>query len=391
MSHFMDQVLRKRLQALESKGQRRTPRTVDSRPGGRCVIEGRELINFGSNDYLGLAHDPRVCAAFAEVAALQTGATASSLIVGRSTCHADLEEQLAEFEDSESVLLFPTGFAANAGTLQALVTADDVIFSETENHASLIDGCRGSKAAVRVFDRHELNRLRTMLHEERSAFDNGFVVIDGVFSMDGTVAPLAELCEIADEYQLAVIVDEAHATGVLGLNGRGACELAGVEHRTFLRIGTLSKALGGLGGFVAGSANTIEWLRNRARNQFFSTAAPPAVCAAVSKSLEIVESEPGRRVRLSELNQRAREYVVQSGLNLIGDGPVPIVAIGITDSSDAVKITTELQESGWFVPAILPPTVAAGTSRLRLSLTTDHEMADVCAAIDVVARILSPV
>jgi len=391
MSSFVQQRIREQLQSLDADGLRREPRTADSLPCGRCLINGQELINFGSNDYLGLAHDPRVCEAFREVAANQVGATASSLITGRSSHHVVLERQLAEFEQCESVLLFPTGFAANAGILQALATSDDVIFSESENHASLIDGCRGTKSHVRIYDRHRLDDFRVVLQECRSTFDGGFIVTDGVFSMDGTVAPLQELCDLADEFHLAVIVDEAHGTGVLGNHGRGASELAGVEHRTFLRIGTLSKALGGLGGFVAGCHNTIEWLRNRARTQFFSTAAPPAVCAAVSESLKIVETEPERRSRLSELNQSAREHAQAAGLTLIGDGLAPIIAVSIPDPADTIQVSTRLQAEGWFVPAILPPTVATGTSRLRLSLTADHQISDVHSAIDTIAGIMAPV
>lgn len=385
MAQSLHDTIAGRLQALEESGGRRFPRQVDSLPDGRCLLNGRELINFGSNDYLGLAHHPRVCDAFAKAASQQVGATASSLIVGRSSLHAQLEQRLAEFESCEAALLFPTGFAANVGAIQALATADDVVFSERENHASLIDGCRATRARVQIYDRHNLEDFVEQLKRSRDAHQHGFLITDGVFSMDGTVPPLKQLCDIADEFSLAVIIDEAHGTGVLGEHGRGACELAGVEARTFLRIGTLSKALGGLGGFAAGSRQTIEWLRNRARPQFFSTASPPAVCAAVLESLATVDSEPARRHKVCELAALGRDHAQSLGLNVLGDGPAPIIPILTGTDTAAVNLAKAAQENGWFIPAILPPTVAPGTSRLRISLTADHSTDDLKSLLKFVA------
>ncbi len=385
MTQSLHDAISRRLRALEESGGRRFPRQVDSRPGGRCRIEGEELINFGSNDYLGLAHHPDVCEAFARAARRQAGATASSLIVGRSGAHAQLEKRLAEFENCEAVLLFPTGFAANVGVIQALATADDIIFSERENHASLIDGCRTARASVRIYDRHHLEGFVQVLKETRQAHQHGFLITDGVFSMDGTVPPLQHLCDIADEFNLAVIVDEAHGTGVLGEHGRGACELTGVEDRTFLRIGTLSKALGGLGGFAVGNRDTIEWLRNRARPQFFSTAMPPAMCAAVLESLNIVQSEPDRRHRVCELATQGRDDARSLGLNVLGDGPAPVIPILTGPDAVAVERSQAAQATGWFVPAILPPTVAPDTSRLRISLTAEHNPDDLRSLLRFIA------
>lgn len=385
MTQSLHEAIARRLTGLEESGGRRFPRQVDSLPGGRCLLNGKELVNFGSNDYLGFAHHPRVCDAFAEAASQQVGATASSLIVGRSSLHAQLEDRLAEFENCEAALLFPTGFAANVGVIQALATADDVIFSERENHASLIDGCRGTWATVKIYDRHNLEDFVEQLKQTRDTHQHGFLITDGVFSMDGTVPPLEQLCDIADEFNLAVIVDEAHGTGVLGEHGRGACELTGVEARTFLRIGTLSKALGGLGGFAAGTRPTIEWLRNRARPQFFSTATPPAVCAAVMESLSIVQAEPSRRQTVCDLAAAGRDHARTLGLNVLGDGPAPIIPILTDTDVAAVEWAQSAQENGWFVPAILPPTVAPGTSRLRISLTADHSPDDLKSLLNFVA------
>ncbi|MEO2035665.1 MAG: 8-amino-7-oxononanoate synthase [Planctomycetaceae bacterium] len=387
MAASLDDALHQRLQDLETAGRRRFARQVDSLPHGRCLVNGQELTNFGSNDYLSLAHDPAVCAAFAEAASRQSGATSSGLIAGRSRLHVELEKRLAEFESCEAALLFPTGFAANLGTIQALVRPQDVIFSERENHASLIDAARGTKAHVSVYSRNDLDCLVAEIKKTRSEYEHGFLITDGVFSMDGTVAPLRALCDIADQFQLAVVVDEAHGTGVLGLHGRGACECSGIQSRPFVHIGTLSKAVGCLGGFVTGGRTTIELLRNQARTQFFSTALPPAVCAAALQSLQIIQSEPGRRSALQERNQLARSYARSVGLTIIGDGAAPIVPLTVSHHKDVVKMSERLQQDGWFVPAIRPPTVPVGTSRFRISLTVDHEPQDIVAVLDRIAEL----
>ncbi len=387
MECSLDVSLHRRLRDLETSGRLRSARQVDSLPQGRCIIDGQELTNFGSNDYLSLIHDRRVCAAFTETAGRQSGAAASALIAGRSALHAELENRLAEFEQCEAALLFPTGFAANIGTIQALVRPTDVIFSEQDNHASLIDGIRGTKAKVFVYCRDDLESLVRTLEKNRQEFQHGFLITDGVFSMDGTIAPLRELCDIADRFSLAVVVDEAHGTGVVGPHGRGACEFSGVQTRPFVHIGTLSKAVGCLGGFAAGSRDTVEWLRNCARSQFYSTALPPAVCAAALQSLQIIRTEPERRTALRERNQLARSHARSSGLSVIGDGEAPILAVEMPTNKDVVALSQELQKNGWFVPAIRPPTVPAGTSRFRISLTIDHQLNDIFAVLDRIAEL----
>ncbi|MCH2212571.1 MAG: 8-amino-7-oxononanoate synthase [Fuerstiella sp.] len=389
MGGSLETALQQRLQVLERSGRRRFVKQVECLAHGRCVIEGQELVNFGSNDYLSLAHDPRVCAAFAEAAGRQAGATASALIAGRSRLHAELEDQLADFEECEAALLFPTGFAANLGTIQGIVRPQDVIFSEQENHASLIDAMRATKAAVSVYSRHDLRDLVSQISKIRSDYQFGFLITDGVFSMDGSVAPLRELCDIADEFRLSVIVDDAHGTGVVGPGGRGACDLADVQVRPYVHIGTLSKALGCLGGFAAGSRVTIEWLRNRARTQFFSTALPPAVCAAALESLKIVRSEPERRLKLMERNRFARSCARSAGLNVLGPAEAPILAVTVPGEQDIMAISMQLQHDGWFVPAIRPPTVPSGSSRFRLSLTVDHEPDDIVAVLNQIAELIS--
>ncbi len=390
MNDSLRAVLQKRLAQLQSAGQDRPRRTVQSLPQGRCRCDGRTLISFGSNDYLGLTHHPDVRAAFADAAGRQAGSGSSALITGRSDEHAALEAELAEFEHSEAALLFPSGYAANAGTLQALIGPEDVIFSERDNHASLIDGCRLTRAAVHLFTRHDLPQLRQILSTHRNQGRQAFLITDGVFSMDGTVAPLARLCSLAEEFDAALIVDEAHGTGVVGAEGRGACELENVCGRVFLRIVTLSKALGGLGGAVVGDAPTIAWLWNRARPQFFSTALPPAVCAAVRASLKIVRAEPERRRRLQKLTQQAREIVRDAGLTVLADGPAPIIPLQAPAGCRIRETVDCLMDAGWFLPGIVPPTVPPGTERFRMSLTSDHQVDEVRAVIECLASHMRP-
>lgn len=386
------QRLTQSLAELSLASQRRTRRCVDAMSTTECIVGGRRCVSFATNDYLGLTRHPNVLQAMTEAAREQAGAGASGLIAGRSTAHVNLEKLLADFEDSESAILFPSGFAANVGTLTALVKSGDAVFCDRENHASLIDGCRASAGKFFVYDRQNLERLEEALARRRSEYDAVFLVTDSVFSMDGTLADLPALCEIAERNAGTVIVDEAHATGVFGSLGRGVCELQNVEDRVAVRIGTLSKAIGGLGGFVTGSEVLCEWLWNSARSQFFSTALPPSVCAAAAASLRVIREEPERRRRLGERAAFARQQLCDAGLDVIFDRrspeTSPIVGVRLGDDQRAVDVSRRLMESGFFVPSVRPPTVAAGTARLRLSVCCDHSeeqiRAVVCQLRDVV-------
>lgn len=379
--------LHRQLCQLDELGLRRFPTVVRSLPGGRCRIDGQELINFGSNDYLNLAHHPAVVQRLKECT--QVGSTASSLVAGRSPSHDLLEKELAAFEQTESVLLFPTGFAANLGVLGALVSDSDAVFCDRDNHASLIDGVRATGAQMFVYQRGRLEVLQKALARRRGQFENVFIVTDGVFSMDGGVADLPGLCEIGEQSDALIIVDEAHATGVIGSQGRGVCELHGVEKRILVKTGTLSKALGGLGGFAAGSATVIEWLRNRARSQFFSTALPPAICEAMRESLRIVIADTSRRERLREHTLEVHQLLNELGLPTVGSGIAPIIPVIIPEERRCVATAQQLRKSGCFVPAIRPPTVRAGTSRLRISLTSDHQLSDLHSMLETVAECLA--
>ncbi len=359
------------LAALDQAGLRRQ---IHSRVGHQSVrlnIAGRELINFGSNDYLALAADPRLRDAAA--AALEfsgCGAGASPLVTGHATAHEGLERRLAEFEGTEAALIFPTGFAANAGTIAALVGPEDAIYSDRKNHASLIDGCRLSRAAVHLYAHRDWRELARLLETGRH-YRRRLIVTDSLFSMDGDLAPLVELADLAEQFDCMLLADEAHATGVSGASGRGVAELLGVDHRVHVRIGTLSKALGSSGGFVVGSRLLIDWLINRARSYIFSTALPPAMAAAAAAALEIVRTEPQRRQALLMRAAEFRARLRSEGWRL-GDAVGQIIPLVIGDPQQTMTLSQGLRERGFLVPGIRPPSVPAGESLLRLSLSYGH-------------------
>jgi 8-amino-7-oxononanoate synthase len=341
------------------------------------LAQARELINFGSNDYLGLAADPRLAdAARRAIDEEGWGAGASPLVTGRSAWHARLEDRLADFEGTEAALLFPSGFAANAGTVAALVDRGDVIFADQKNHASLIDGCRLSRAETFVYRHCDCAHLAELLRDH-AGFRRRLIVTDTLFSMDGDFSPLVELAGLAEKYNAMFLVDEAHATGVFGKRGRGLREELGVEKCVDVRVGTLSKALGCSGGFVAGSRSLIDWLVNRARPYVFSTAQPAANAAAAVAALEIVESEPARRTQLLNRATRLREALTADGWN-IGRSTSHIVPIYIGQPDRTMRLADALRQRGFFVPGIRPPSVPQGESMLRISVCHGHtdEMLD---------------
>lgn len=362
------------LQRLRDEGLWREVRTIKSLPDGWCEVDGRRVRNLSSNDYLNLAHDPRVMTAAKEALdEAGVGAGASALVSGRSPWHERLEKAICEFEGTDAAVLFPTGYAANLGTVSALVTDQDVVFCDRLNHASLVDGCRMSGARLRVY-RHD--RLEVLERELRKASSGKrrWIVTDAVFSMDGDLAPLPELCDLAEAFDARLIVDEAHGTGVFGENGRGVCEHFGVEDRVAVRVGTLSKAIGALGGFVACSSSARDWLWHSARTQIFSTALPPAVCAAATRSLSIIRSEPQQRQNLQSLSAEFRR---QMAGRLTSEGEGPIIPVRCEQPEATQKLASELLNAGFLVGAIRPPTVPQGTSRLRICLTASCRLSEI--------------
>lgn len=359
---------------LESLAANQLLRQLRAHEGPQTALlrlGGRELINFSSNDYLGLAADARLARAVVEAARGEgCGAGASPLVFGRGAWHQRLERRLADFEQTEAAIVFSSGFAANLGAIAALVGPRDVVFSDALNHASMIDGCRLSQAVVKVYPHGDLGRLAELL-QTAHAHRRRLIVTDGLFSMDGDLARLAELAHLAERYDCMLMVDEAHATGVLGRLGRGAAEQLGVHERIDVRVGTLSKALGSAGGFVCGRRSLIEWLLNRARSYVFSTALPPAACAAAVAALDIVRDEPQRRQGLLERAAGLRARLQAQGWN-VGPTASHIIPVIVGDPGRAMDLSAALARRGVLAPAIRPPSVPAGQSRLRISLTFGH-------------------
>jgi 8-amino-7-oxononanoate synthase len=371
------------LQSLHDEGLFRHRRCVAPLAGGDCDFRGRRLKNFAGNDYLNLAHDPRV------IAAMQSGAeqggsgmTASALVSGYTPWHQELEQGLARLHGQQSAILFPTGYAANLGTVAALAGPQDAVFCDRLNHACLVDGCKLSGARLRVYRHDNLDRLEQEL-QKSDDFRRKWLVTDSVFSMDGDVAPLQELCDLADTYSAGIILDEAHAFGILGEQGRGAAELLGVESRIAVRIGTLSKAAGALGGFVTGPQTLIDWLWNRARTQMYSTALPVPICRAAMAALEIMESEPDRRRRVVDLAASLRIQLRAQNF-FVPDGIGPIVPVIVETPQKVMSAAGFLEQHGFLVAAIRPPTVPQGTSRLRITITAacqEQDLNEICSIL----------
>ncbi len=312
------------LAELDAQGLRREQKAHSGAQGPEVEIAGRRCLNFGSNDYLGLAADARLAAAARTALDVAGwGSAASPLLAGRSTLHARLEAELAQFERAEATMLFSSGFAANLAVIPAVVGRGDVVFSDEINHASLIDGCRLSRAQVLVYPHNDWRKLEELLKGARLA-RRRLIVTDALFSMDGDLAPLVELADLARRHDCMLMVDEAHATGVFGPTGRGVAEHFGVSEQVDIRMGTLSKGLGGIGGFICGRRVLIDWLTNRARAYVFSTAMPAAACAASLAALEIVRDEPQRRISLLAEAARLRTTLASQGWN-VGESASQII------------------------------------------------------------------
>ena len=376
------------LAALDKCDLRRRLRSYDGPQGAALSIDGRPAINFGSNDYLGLAADRRLAAAAAKAADEQGfGGGASPLVVGHSRALERLEQRLAEFEGVEAALVFASGFAANSGAIPALVGEGDAVYSDALNHASIVDGCRLSRAAVHIYPHGDVGKLQEMLQASRG-LRRRLIVTDSLFSMDGDLSPLADLAELAERHACMLLVDEAHATGVFGPQGRGVAEHLGVEAGVPIRVGTLSKALGSMGGFVAGRRSLIEWLANRARPYVFSTALPPPVAAAAARAVDIVRDEPFRRRELLERSADLTSRLRAQGWQ-IGPTASQIVPLIVGSSARAVELSAALAARGYWAPAIRPPSVPADSARLRIGLSWAHDaemIEGLLAALAAVAR-----
>ena len=360
------------LDSLADRDLLRSPVTVDSACGPVVSINGRQVLCFCSNDYLSLANHPAVrLAARQAVDRWGVGAGASRLICGSTLCHVRLEHQLAAFKQTPDAVVTSTGWMANRVAIHALAAKGDLILCDKLDHASILDAAASSGAAVRTYLHRDTNRLETLLRRHRSGARRCLIVTDSVFSMDGDVAPLGELAVLKRKYDAQLLVDEAHATGVLGAGGRGAGELLGVEDDIDATVGTLSKALGSIGGFVAGPKALIDTIRNTGRAYIYTTAPPAAACAAALAALELIVASPsvsaGLLAAAGDLRKRLRDI----GLD-VPEGSTPIIPVIIGQAARAADIAVKLLESGILLPAIRPPTVPPGSSRLRISLCASH-------------------
>jgi 8-amino-7-oxononanoate synthase len=361
--------LKKSLHTIERANWYRSVQTIDSLPGAIVSVEGRNLINFASNDYLGLAADDRLIqAAVAATKAYGTGSTGSRLTSGHRQLHRQLELVIAALKQTEDALVFSSGYLANLGTIAALVGEKDLICSDRYNHSSLINGAKLSGAELLIYEHGDVEDLTTKLSQVRHQYRRCLIITDSVFSMDGDLCPLPKLISLTEALNCMLLVDEAHATGVMGTTGAGCVEHFGCTGKELIQIGTLSKALASLGGYVAASAVLIDFLRNRAPTWIYTTGLSPADTAAALTAIEIINKEPERRSQLWRNVNNLKQQL--SGLNLL-PSESPIICLGLSSPQEAIDCAKKLKETGIFAPAIRPPTVP--TSRIRLSVMATHQ------------------
>jgi 8-amino-7-oxononanoate synthase len=371
-----------RLEELRDRGLYRRLRLISGPQGPRVLLDGRPVLLLCSNDYLGLADHPRVRGAAAEAAMRWgAGAGASRLISGNMVPHRRLEERLAEFKGYEAALLFGSGYLANTGAIAALARRGEVVFSDELNHASIIDGCRLSRAETFVYRHGDVEHLAWGLREAEGR--GSLIVTDGVFSMDGDVARLEELLRLARRHDCRLMVDEAHATGALGPGGRGSVAAAGLSEEVDLIVGTLGKALGSYGAYVCASRELVDYLVNTARPFIFSTAPAPPAAAAALAALELLESHPHRVERLQSNAAALRAALAKEGLT-VGGSETQIVPVEIGDAAPTMELSERVLERGVFAQGIRPPTVPEGSSRLRFTVMATHRAGELRRAAKLV-------
>jgi len=374
------------LDSLKKQNLHRRLRILDGEQKAHTTFDERSVVNLSSNNYLGLTTHPRLRARALE--ALQTygvGSGSVRTIAGTMAIHMELERRLAEFKQVEAVVVFQSGFTANAGTVSAILTKEDVVISDELNHASIIDGCRLSRATIKVFPHKDVDAARRII-KELPATQRRLLITDGVFSMDGDLGPLPALCELAEETGCIMMVDDAHASGVFGKNGRGTIDHFGMHGRVDVQVGTLSKAIGALGGYIAGNRNLIEFLYHRARPFLFSTSHPPAVAAACIAALDVLLEEPEIMERLWANTRFFKTGLDGLGFNTgISESPITPVIAG--DSAKANTLSDRLFEEGVFAQAIGYPTVARDRARVRTIVTATHTREDLQYALDAFAKV----
>lgn len=373
-------LLQRELDLLREKNLYRTLRTVEGEQSPRTIVNGKEMVLMASNNYLGLASHPYLKeAAIRAIEKYGVSASASRLISGTMTIHRKLEEKIASFKKTESALVFNSGYTANIGIISALVTKGDIIFSDELNHASIIDGCRLSGAEIKVFPHKRIDILERMIKRSHT-HGKRMIVVDAVFSMDGDIAPLPELVHLAEKYDCILMVDEAHATGILGERGSGAVEHFHLEGRVDIIMGTLSKALGGFGAYCAGRKELIEYLINKSRPFIFTTALPPAVISTAIAAIELIEKEPSLRENLWSNTRYFKDGLERMGFDTMGT-ETPIIPVFVGSERNAVIATEILLEEGVFAIGIRPPTVPPGRCRIRATVMANHTIEDLDRAL----------
>ena len=374
------------IESLKREGLYRHLRVLDGEQAAEAVVDGRRVINLSSNNYLGLTTHPRLRArALEAIERYGVGSGSVRTIAGTMTLHMELERRLASFKQTEAVVVFQSGFTANAGTVASILSKDDVIVSDELNHASIIDGCRLSRATIKVFPHKDVEAARTILRGLPSA-QRALLITDGVFSMDGDLGPLPALCDLAEEFGCIMMVDDAHASGVFGRQGRGTVDHFGMHGRVDIQVGTLSKAIGALGGYVAGSRALIEFLHHRARPFLFSTSHPPSVAATCLAALDVLLEEPALIARLWENTRFFKAGLAALGFDT-GASESPITPVVVGDAALAMSLSDRLFDAGVFAQGIGFPTVPRGRARVRTIVTATHTRDQLRRALDAFAAV----
>jgi glycine C-acetyltransferase len=377
------------LQELRAKGVAPKLRVLEGEQKPVCVFDGREVINLASNNYLGLTSDKRLRkASIQAIRTLGVGAGAVRTIAGTMKLHMELEQQIAKFKNVEACVVFQSGFTANAGTVSAVLGKEDLIVSDELNHASIIDGARLSKATIKVFKHKDMGDCERILKEHADFPGKKLIITDGVFSMDGDIAPLPALCDLAEKYNCVMMVDDAHASGVLGHGGRGTVDHFKCHGRVHIQVGTLSKAIGSMGGYVCGSRELIDFLYLRARPFLFSTSHPPATAAACRAAFTLLDSPEGEKLvkKLWANTKYFKKELKKRGFQFKAS-ETPIIPIHVGDAAKAFEFSRNLFDAGVFAPAVGFPTVAEGKARLRAIVSAAHKREHLLKAADMLAEV----
>ncbi len=380
------------LDDLKARGTFFKLRVLGDEQAPVCTYDGRRVINLASNNYLGLCNHPKLReAAIAATTKYGVGSGAVRTIAGTMRIHMELEEKIAAFKNVEACVVFQSGFTANAGTVSSILGKDDFILSDELNHASIIDGARLSKAKIKVFRHKDVAHCEELLREVENEPGKKLIITDGVFSMDGDIGPVAELADLADKYGAIMMVDDAHASGVLGLNGRGSVDHTGAHGKVDIQVGTLSKAIASLGGYVCGSRDLIDYLYHRARPFLFSTSHPPSVAASCIAAFDILEAEPDRIERLWANTWYFKEQLAHAGFDVGGvttpKSETPITPILIGDGRRTMDFSRALFDAGVMATGIAFPTVPEGKARVRTIMTSEHTRAEIDQALETIVSV----